>query len=186
MNVRNLYVPDPQKWAKYYEKTVSGEYNPYANKLKNNLNQVGGSLNMPNRGFIVPIDAHAKNNTHESEPVKLKMISPTEQIVEQARNELKRIDRKRGIKRKQPISKINSSKQRRTVNNTKKPGRTVNNTKKPGRKASRKSTHKSRKTTAKKLIKGRKTTTKKLIKRKRNNIIKSKQKSKTTYSDIFI
>ena len=84
---------------------------------------MGGSLNMPNRGFIVPIDAHAKSNTLESEPVKLKMISPTEQIVEQARNELKRIDRKRGIKRKQPISKINSSKRRRTVNNTKKPGR---------------------------------------------------------------
>lgn len=120
---------------------------------------------------MVPIEEipHSTNSL-SSNPIKVNLVSPSQQVVEQAKSELQ-IARK-GIKRKRASKSVSSSKRRRTV-------RSLNKT-------SRKNKHKKikkNKTTVKKtnLQKNRKTN----LKRGRTNARRKLNKKKTQFSDIF-
>lgn len=84
MDPSRLYVPDPQKWVKFYKNVAEGKVKQFA------TNQVGAGS--AGHSFITPIDKYLthfeKSSSSNQPPVKL--VSPTEQIVDQAKNELKR------------------------------------------------------------------------------------------------
>ncbi|MCG8113110.1 MAG: hypothetical protein N0E59_20355 [Candidatus Thiodiazotropha taylori] len=84
MNLSKLYVPDPQKWVRFYKHVAEG-------KIKlNSTNQMRGGGRV-SHSFIAPIDKYLKqleDSTSTLPPIKL--VSSTEQIVDQAKSELKR------------------------------------------------------------------------------------------------
>lgn len=89
---KKMYVPDPKKWIDYYKNVSNGHINPYI--AYGNKHQTGGALMGSTKQFMIPIE----NNTnvmpsHDNLP-KLQLISPAEQVVQQAKDELKK-----GIKR---------------------------------------------------------------------------------------
>ena len=63
MNQSNLYVPNPQKWIHFF---------------KTKKPQIG-------KGFFIP-----SKTSNMSDSVAIKTVSPAEQIVDQAKSELKR------------------------------------------------------------------------------------------------
>ena len=80
MDISNVYVPDHQKWGKYYD-----------DMLKQRLNRVNEES-----GFSKPIDFLASNK-HSSIPaessqnaVKVKLVSPVKQTNDQVISELRR------------------------------------------------------------------------------------------------
>jgi len=166
-----MYVPNPQKWMKYYESMAKGYHNPYVDQKGGQRKQIGGSLS-GNRGtFMVPIEEipHSTNSL-SSNPVKVNLVSPSQQVVEQAKSELQ-IARK-GIKRKRASKSVSSSKRRRTV-------RSLNKT---SRKNKPKKTKKNKVTVKKtNLRKNRKTN----LKRGGKNSRRKLNKKKTQFSDIF-
>lgn len=98
---KKMYVPDPKTWINYYKNANHFSVNGYKNQ------RGGGLMNSP-KEYLIPIE----NNTREKPPItdlpKLEFISPAEQVVQQAKDELKE-----GIKRKaNPVSIIPLKKRR--------------------------------------------------------------------------
>lgn len=85
---KKLYVPDPTKWIDYYRNVSNGHMNPYI--VYGNKNQTGGALMGSRTQFMIPI----KNKTHvtdqQKDLPKLQLVSPAEQVVQQAKDELKK------------------------------------------------------------------------------------------------
>ena len=102
MNSSKLYVPDPQKWVKFYRHMADGKVRLQpASQLGNG--KVAHS-------FIAPIDHYVKQfEDSASEQPPIKLVTPAEQVVEQAKSELKRKDK--GIKR--PAKTLNSQNKNR-------------------------------------------------------------------------
>lgn len=123
MSFKHLYIPNPQKWVKYYENTGSGKHNPYVQHMSGRglSHQTGGSISTNSRRFMVPIDQHVSEVTpnNMSDKVTLQMVSPTQQTIDQAKSEIHR--HKKGIKRKTTTSRDSSTKRRRTVKRSPKP-----------------------------------------------------------------
>ena len=114
-----MYVPNSQKWMKYYENTAKGYHNPYVDQKGERGKQIGGSLTGSQGTFMVPIeDASHSINARPSNPVTVKLVSPSQQVVEQAKSE-PQAERKT-IKRKASSKSVSSPKRRRTVNTSKK------------------------------------------------------------------
>lgn len=92
MDVANLYVPQIEKWTKYYDKVANGSYNSYTDHMDRGVNQRGGSIAGSADGFMVPIDKHAKNQTAQidNNQVSVQMVSPAQMTTEQAKQELRR------------------------------------------------------------------------------------------------
>lgn len=83
MNPSKLYVPDPQKWVRFYKHVADG-------KIRlNSPNQIGGGNTA--HSFIAPVDKFLKQyeDTLSKEP-PVKLVSTTEQMVDQAKSELQR------------------------------------------------------------------------------------------------
>lgn len=98
---KKMYVPDPKTWINYYKNANHFSVNGYKNQ------RGGGLMNSP-KEYLIPIE----NNTREKPPIadlpKLEFISPAEQVVQQAKDELKE-----GIKRKaNPVNIIRLKKRR--------------------------------------------------------------------------
>jgi hypothetical protein len=74
MNPSKLYVPNPQKWVKYFAKVADG-------KVK--LMQTGSGRHM----LTMDIDARGSKNQ-----LPVKVVLPSEQTVAQAKSELRRDD----------------------------------------------------------------------------------------------
>jgi len=110
----NYYIPDPQKWVRYYEQLTKEEYNPHMNNSNRKNIQKGGSLNNSTVGFMDPIDHKPIQQTSS----KIKVVSPAQQIVEQAKSEIDRSSSTstRTKRRRQSSNRIHV-KRRRTVNN---------------------------------------------------------------------
>lgn len=114
MDSNKVYVPNPQKWIRYYESMAKGSHNPYVGQNGGNSGkQMGGSLVGSPGTFMVPIETHKDSKSHQADPMTIKLVSPSEQVVQQAKAELQ--IEKKGIKRKNPLKKNSSSKRRRMI-----------------------------------------------------------------------
>ena len=127
MDVNKLCIPNASKWISYYHNSVNGKNNPFLTKLQNGGkigNQIGGSLSGGRSSFMVPIESNtSQNKQSSSNNMLVNMVSPTEQTVQMAENQIKN----RGVKRKRISSKPHSSKRRRVqqTNKSKRKYRTV-------------------------------------------------------------
>lgn len=158
----NYYIPDPQKWIHYYEQLTKEEYNPHMNNSNRKTIQKGGFLNNSTVGFMDPFDHKPIQRTNS----KIKVISPAQQIVEQAKSKIYRSSStSTRTKRRRQSSNRTNVKQRRTVNNP------VS--------GKRKKKNGSRKTSGSKKTK----TTQKL---KKNIGVRKKKVNKKIQKDIFV
>ncbi|VDI77647.1 Hypothetical predicted protein [Mytilus galloprovincialis] len=109
-----MYVPNPQKWVKYYENMAKGNHNPYINQSGDGKRkQVGGSLIGSQGTFMIPIEnVDHLENQNSSNPLTVQLVSPAQQTVEQAKTELQVL--KKGIKRKASPQPLSLTKKRRT------------------------------------------------------------------------
>lgn len=111
-----MYVPNAQKWVKYYENMAKGYHNPYVDQTGGKQKQIGGSLAGTRGSFMVPVgDTTTPVNTHESTPMKVELVSPSQQVVEQAKAELQ----VKSIKRSRPRKSRSMQKRRRKVKTSK-------------------------------------------------------------------
>lgn len=97
-----MYVPDHQKWIKYYEKIGQTVHPSSVTGGERWKNQRGGSISKTTNNYIIPIESpsntHAyKNNIGAAKSVSVNLISPSQATTNQAQSE---IERMRGIKRK--------------------------------------------------------------------------------------
>lgn len=114
MNVKKMYVPDPQKWINFYE-TMDHSRNSFLDNdnKRNPKNQVGGSLNGTPKQFMIPVGKMSPKNRDSSDNVQVKMISPSEQFLEQAKEE---VIEKKSNKRNAYSAPVSSSKRPRRDN----------------------------------------------------------------------
>ena len=80
-----IYVPDPQKWVKYYQNMMTEKRHPYFYKR-----QKGGSLKGKSIQSVIP--AGGLNEQTTKAPIndmKVELVSPTQQVIEQAKAEIK-------------------------------------------------------------------------------------------------
>lgn len=83
MNTSKLYIPNPQKWVNFYRNLAEGKV-----KLHSYKQTGGGNVT---HSFITPIEKKSSDimpDTNKQPQVKL--VTPSQQIVEQAKSELKR------------------------------------------------------------------------------------------------
>lgn len=92
MNVEKMYLPDKDKWLRYYLNGIEGKNNTYINQL--NSSESGS--------FLVPIDKPSTVHSEKEDVVKLRLVSPSAQMVEMAKESLKEegVDIKTSRKRK--------------------------------------------------------------------------------------
>jgi hypothetical protein len=85
----NIYVPDTQKWIHYYQNLGENGHNPYVNYIHRGKKQIGdGSLSGTLRQFITHIGPSHK--TEHDDKVTVKLVSPVQQIIDQAKYEVER------------------------------------------------------------------------------------------------
>jgi hypothetical protein len=81
MNLSKLYVPNPQEWVRFFNGL---------GRSQANSGQVGGGR----VAQIIPIDLYASSSAspsnHGNGDVSVKRVSPAEQTVDQAKNDLER------------------------------------------------------------------------------------------------
>ncbi|MES9902024.1 MAG: hypothetical protein ABW168_04990 [Sedimenticola sp.] len=114
MNSQNIYIPNIQKWVRYYDAVAKKTHNSYTDSVNSGVNQRGGSISGSTNNFMVPIDTHSIPSADKPD-VKVEMVSPAQQDVERARSEMKRsvYIRKRLNKKKKSTRKISRNKNRR-------------------------------------------------------------------------
>ena len=103
-----LYVPDTKKWTNFYTQISKGNVSPYIDHTMKRY-QRGGGLRNNTSPFMVSIDKYAREfNEREIRP-NIKITSPSEQVVEQAKSEVVR----EKTKKRKPQFKPSSEKQTR-------------------------------------------------------------------------
>lgn len=115
MDVSKMYIPDPQKWMKYYEQVAKGHHNAYINNKNRTTFQRGGSIARKTVGFMDSIGLQSLR-PKSSEPIEI--VSPVHQVVDQAESNIRR-DKKR-YKRKNSIGDHNRSYKHRKGHTVKK------------------------------------------------------------------
>ncbi|MES9885141.1 MAG: hypothetical protein ABW185_30235 [Sedimenticola sp.] len=154
MNSQTIYVPNIQKWIRYYGAVAKKTHNSYADAISSGVNQRGGSISGTTNNFMVPIDEHAASDTDRPE-VKVEMVSPAQQDTERARSEMKRSNittiRKRRNKKKKVKQNIIRDKIRGRSKST---GKAAKKIKKNKRKSKKKAVRKNKKKvkTVKKIV----------------------------------
>ena len=116
MNKNQLYIPNHEKWVKYYEKLGTTEhpiyFRPGNRKL---LGKMGGSIGKRGEKRIIPIENATHKVSTDASKLKVELVSPVQQVVEQAASE---INREKNIKRKSSPSKNQSTKRTRRKKST--------------------------------------------------------------------
>ena len=108
----NIYVPDTQKWIHYYQNLGENGHNPYVNYIHRGKKQIGdGSLSGTLRQFITHVGPSHK--TEHDDKVTVKLVSPVQQIIDQAKYEVERENMKQGIKRKRSKQSVSPTAKRR-------------------------------------------------------------------------
>lgn len=98
MNPNQIYVPNHDKWIKYYETLGTSEHPHYhINPARRSNSSTGGSIGKTGENKIVPIENHSQRQSDKTTEVKVEFVSPAQQVVEQAVSEIRR---EKGIKRK--------------------------------------------------------------------------------------
>ncbi|VDI63315.1 Hypothetical predicted protein [Mytilus galloprovincialis] len=84
-NTDKMYIPNVNQWTRYYQNVVSGQSNAYVNHMKSGYNKgsQSGSFMIPISNKSYPIRAEKENN------FVVRLVSPSEQIVNQAKEEIK-------------------------------------------------------------------------------------------------
>lgn len=114
-----MYVPDPKHWINYYKNVWNGNLNPYL--TPNGKQQHGGGLMRSSKQFMIPIESDSRKSTHSSDVPPVQLVSPVEQVVNQAKEEIRE-----GIKRKKSSQNIIPIKKYRRSNTSKKRKSTKN------------------------------------------------------------
>jgi len=83
-----MYVPNPQKWISYYEQIARGEHNAYINNKNRRTVQKGGSIGRSTVGFM---DSIGPSSSRQKLSERIEMVSPVQQVVDQAKSEIDRI-----------------------------------------------------------------------------------------------
>ena len=105
-----MFIPNTQKWIQYYQNLGKDGHNPYINNTHRGGKQIGGgSLSGSPRQFITPIGQPNKGD-HE-EKVTVKLVSPVQQTIDQAKDEVER--NRQSIKRKRPNASASLDRKRR-------------------------------------------------------------------------
>jgi len=114
--MERLYIPNAQKWVQYYGNMAKGNRNLYVNQNGfGKRKQIGGSLVGSQGTYMIPVEDTASINGHDSKnPMTIKLVSPAQQIVEQAKSEIADTPKK-GIKRKSTTNIARSAKRIRRV-----------------------------------------------------------------------
>lgn len=120
MNISRMYVPNVGKCMKYYQDVAAGRESPYTNVR--NVKQRGSGLTQNSYEFMIPIDEnHGRGEKAlPARTVELDLVLPVQQVVEQAKSELKR---KRSPSARQSRStrrRVRISKSRKHPKSTKK------------------------------------------------------------------
>ena len=167
MNINKMYIPNTQKWIHYYENLGKNGRNPYIDYARRGGKQIGGgSLSGSSPQFITPIGPRQKGE--QNEKVTVKLVSPVQQTIDQAKDEVETKQLQRGIKRKRSNKSVSST-----------------------RKRSRKQTQKVKKAKNKSTVKRLKKSSKKVVKKTTKNqskkkiSLKKKKLLKSSFKDIF-
>lgn len=86
---KTLYVPDTKKWTMFYMRVGNGDVNPYTNHTMKGY-QRGGGLRNKTSPYMLSIDNYTRGATDRDVKQKINVTSPAEQVVEQAKSEIKR------------------------------------------------------------------------------------------------
>ena len=167
MNVNKMYIPNTEKWIHYYGNLGKNGHNPYIDYARRGGKQIGGgSLSGSPRQFITPIGPRHKSEHNEK--VTVKLVSPVQQTIDQAKDEVERNKLQQGIKRKRSDKSLSPTRKR-------------------SRKQSQKVKKAKKKSVVKRLNKSNKKSAKKTNKRssKNSNGLKKKKLLKSTFKDIF-
>ena len=110
MNPNQPYIPNHEKWIKYYESIGMSEHPEYFHSAEPSKRQTGGSIGKIGEQTILPIDKPTQKCPNKTPELKVELVSPAQQVVEQAASELKR---EGSIKRKQSFARHHSSTSKR-------------------------------------------------------------------------
>jgi hypothetical protein len=86
---KTLYVPDTKKWTMFYKQVGNGDVNPYTNHTMKGY-QRGGGLRNKTSPYMLSIDNYTRRAAERDVNHKINVTSPAEQVVEQAKSEIKR------------------------------------------------------------------------------------------------
>lgn len=167
MNINKMYIPNTEKWIHYYENLGKNGRNPYIDYAHRGGKQIGGgSLSGTSPQFITPIGPLHKGEHNKK--VTVKLVSPVQQTIDQAKDEVERNQLQQGIKRKRS-------------------NKSVSSTRKRSRKQTSKVKKAKKKSTIKRLKKSNKKVVKKTVKSKSKKKISLKKKKllKSSVKDIF-
>lgn len=175
-----MYVPDPKKWIDYYKNVSSGHINPHLTYGRKS--QTGGALMGSTKQFMIPIGNNNHVMSQQNDLPKLQLVSPAEQVVQQAKEELKK-----GVKRNSNENIIINTQKRQRYNTSKfrksRKTKTIGNKKSSDKKNRHqkklKKTGKHKK--SQQIISKQSRKTKPNLKRKRS----SKKKRLGSFNDIF-
>lgn len=84
---KKMYVPDPKKWIDFYHSVSSGNTNPYI--MYGRINQRGGALMGSSKQFMIPLENKTHSKLQQMDVPKVQLVSPAEQVVQQAKDELR-------------------------------------------------------------------------------------------------
>ena len=95
MKADKMYIPDPQKWYRYYQNSMKGKSNAYIAHLQN-----GGTDT-----FMIPLDKREfTTNDKQEDKVEIRLVAPSQQVVDMAKEELKNEQTIKSRKRKKTTS----------------------------------------------------------------------------------
>lgn len=113
MNPNQLYVPNHEKWIKYYESVGTTEHPYYyIHSSRRSKTHTGGSISKTGRNEIIPIEKHSRRHGDKTSEVKVEFVSPAQQVVEQAASEMQRDNdiKGKGTKRRKQSGRGNRRK----------------------------------------------------------------------------
>ena len=94
MNADKMYIPDPQKWYRNYQNSMKGKSNAYITHLQN-----GGTDT-----FMIPLDKRAfTTNDKKKDKVEIRLVAPSQQVVNMAKEELENEQTIKSRKRKKHV-----------------------------------------------------------------------------------
>jgi len=91
MNQNQLYFPNHEKWIKYYEHIGTTEHPVYFRTGNRKSSGVtGGSIGKRGESRIIPIETVKHNDSVDRSEMKVELVSPVQQVIDQAASEIKR------------------------------------------------------------------------------------------------
>ncbi|CAG2209090.1 unnamed protein product [Mytilus edulis] len=84
-NIDKMYIPNVGLWSRYYQNVINGQSNAYVGHMKSGYNKgsQSGSLMIPISNKSHPIRTEKEKN------FEVRLVSPSEQIVDQDKEEIK-------------------------------------------------------------------------------------------------